>query len=154
MLKPGGRTSSKRNSSPLVCWVVLRKVIRSPVTGFSMMSPAFATGTNVETAATNKRTDMMAVGLSALGRPSIPSGLRIDPRLPITPGENATQSAPTIVTNTVSHANHLQRLLGNRPLGNSRSERTIQPIYGIHTQEENQASASPAGSELGRATRA
>jgi hypothetical protein len=44
MVKPGGRTYSKRNSSPLVSWVVLRKVIRSPVTGFSMMSPAFATG--------------------------------------------------------------------------------------------------------------
>ncbi len=39
-----GRTYSKRNSSPLVSRVVFRKVIRSPVIGFSMMSPALATG--------------------------------------------------------------------------------------------------------------
>jgi hypothetical protein len=73
----------------------------------------------------------------------------MDPRLTITPGDNATQSAPTIVKNTVSHANHLQRLLDNRPLGKSGSESAIQPMNRIHIQEESQASASPAGSELG-----
>jgi hypothetical protein len=39
-----GSTSSKRNSSPLVSWVVLRNVIRSLVSGFSITSPALATG--------------------------------------------------------------------------------------------------------------
>src|SRR5215211_3416656 len=97
---------------------------------------------------------MVWSGLYPLGRPSIPSGLRMDPRLPITPGESATQTAPAIVTSTLSHASHLQRLLGNRPLGNNRSERTAHPIDRIHTQEASQASASPAGSESGRASRA
>src|SRR5215211_2666690 len=97
---------------------------------------------------------MVWSGLYPLGKPSIPRGLRMDPTLPITPGESAAQAAPATVTSPLSHASHLQRLLGNRPLGNSRSERTIQPTYGIHTQEASQASASPAGSEPGRATRA
>src|SRR5215210_6074163 len=126
----------------LICWRSIPLVRRS-------RNP------NVETAATNKRAGMMVwTGLLPLGRPSIPSGLRIDPRLPIAPGESATQTAPAIVTSTLSHANHLQRLLGNSPLGNNRSERTIHPIDGIHVQEASQASASPAGSESGRASRA
>src|SRR5215216_4299246 len=111
--------------------------------------------TKVERAATNKRASMMVwTGLKPLGRASIPSGLRIDPRLPITPGENATQTAPAIVKNTLSHANHLQRLLGSRPLGNNKSESAIQPVYEIHAQEASQARASPAGSEVGCASRA
>src|SRR5215208_6715433 len=87
-------------------------------------------------------------------RPSIPSGLGIDPRLPITPGENATQTAAAIVKNTLSHGNHLQPLLGGRPLGNNKSESAIQPAYSIHAQEASQARASPAGSEVGWASRA
>src|SRR5215217_6775132 len=111
--------------------------------------------TIVETAATNKRASMMVwTGLKPLGGPSIPSGLRMDPRLPITPGENATQTAPAIVKNTLSHANHLQRLLGSRPLGNNKRESAIQPQYSIHAQETSQASASPAGREVGWASRA
>src|SRR5215211_8652847 len=97
---------------------------------------------------------MVWTGLKPLGRPSIPRGLRIGPRLPITPGENATQTAPAIVKNTLSHANHLQRLLGSRPLGNNKNESAIQPLYSIHIQEANQARASPVGSDLGCASRA
>src|SRR5215218_1316993 len=126
----------------LICWRSIPLARRSRTT-------------KVERAATNKRASMMVwTGLKPLGRASIPSGLRIDPRLPITPGENATQTAPAIVTSTVSHANHLQRLLGGRPLGNNKSESAIQPAYIIHAQEASQARASPAGSEVGCASRA
>src|SRR5215218_5689621 len=111
--------------------------------------------TKVETAATNKRASMMVwTSLKPLGSPSIPSGLRIDSRLPITPGENATQTAPAIVTSTLRYASHLQRLLGSRPSGNNNSESAIQPVYEIHAQEASQARASPAGSEVGCASRA
>jgi hypothetical protein len=42
--EPRGNDVLKRNSSPWVSWVVLRKVIRSRVIGFSITSPALATG--------------------------------------------------------------------------------------------------------------
>jgi hypothetical protein len=107
------------------------------------------------TPATNKRANMIVwAGLQALGRPSIPSGLRIDPRPPITPGDNATHTAPPIVKSTLSHAIHLHPLLGKCPLGNIRSESTIQPGARIHTQDSSQPSTSPAGRELGCTSRA
>src|SRR5215212_4556347 len=129
-------TTTTVKAGHLICWRSIPLARRSRTT-------------NVETAAKNKRASMMVwTGLKPLGRRSIPSGLRIDPRLPITPGETATQTAPAIVKNTLSHANHLQRLLGSRPLGNNKSESAIQPAYSIHAQEANQARASPAGSDL------
>src|SRR5918994_6999889 len=94
-----------------------------------------------EATATNIRANMIAcTGSLAFGKPSIPSGLRIDSRLKITPGVNACQTDPNDVRSRVSHTNHLQLLPGNRPSGNSTSESTRQPMNRIHTQEAIHAS--------------
>src|SRR3712207_3851773 len=105
---------------------------------------------NEEATATNMRANMIAcTGSLALGRPSMPSGLEIDPRLKITPGVNACQIAHIDVRSRVSHTNHLQLLPGNRPSGKSTSESTRQPMNRTHTQHVTQASALPAGSVPG-----
>jgi len=84
-----------------------------------------------------------------LEKPLIPSGFWTGPRPALAPIENAEEATPTTTQAKVSHANHLQPLLGNRPVGNRINENSCKPIIGGSIQDEIQAIASPAGSELG-----
>src|SRR5918997_6351696 len=82
----------------------------------------------------------------AFGSPSIPSGLwRVLDE--IRPGDNAARIAAGKSAMAVKRANHRQRALGSLPSGNRRSRNTTRPRPPTHTQEVNQANASPAGSD-------
>src|SRR5829696_982798 len=108
-----------------------------------------------EAAATGrKRGNMLKrIELETLEKPSIPSGFRIGPRPFTGPEENAPDMAPTKTKATVSHVTHCQCLLGSLPVGNSSIKNTEKPIMIGKSQEETQAIASPAGSELGWASK-
>src|SRR5215211_6211938 len=93
-----------------------------------------------------------SAGLYTFGRPSMPSGLWIEPKpISIFPGESAAMSVASKIESTLNHTNHLQRALGNRPLGNSRTNSPLRPSWGANSQEHTQAAASPAGSDPGSA---
>src|SRR5215212_910484 len=91
--------------------------------------------------------------LKPLVKPSIPSGFRSGPRPSTGPGENAPDIAPTKTKAMVSQPNHLQRLLGSLPVGNSRYANTPRPMMIGRIQVAIQANAPPAGSESGCANR-
>ena len=86
---------------------------------------------------------------------STPSGFRIGPRTPKSaPEENADVITPARTRTPVNHATHLQRLLGSIPVGNSKYRNAERPMMIGKIQETIHAIASPAGSELGSASRA
>jgi hypothetical protein len=87
-----------------------------------------------------------------LVRPSIPSGFWIGPRTPSSaPEANAPVTTARSSQVALTQANHLQRLPGSLPVGNSRCGNTVRPMMTGSNQETSHASASPAGSEPGRA---
>src|SRR5918998_1631254 len=117
----------------LICW---RSIL-----------PAWRSRASIEDAPTTTRAYMNAsIALEAFGSLSIPSGLlRVLDR--IRPGDNAPKIAAGKSTIAVNWANQRQRALGSLPFGNSKSKNTIRPRPPTHTQEVNQANASPAGSD-------
>src|SRR5688572_33262493 len=87
-----------------------------------------------------------SISLEAFGSPLIPMGLMRVLEM-IRPGDNAAKIAAGRSAIAVNQANHRQRVLGNLPLGKSRSKNTIMPRPKTHTHEVSQANASPAGSD-------
>src|SRR5919112_1682163 len=62
--------------------------------------------------------------------------------------ENAAEVPPATTKVTVSHANHLQRLLGNLPVGKRRNVNTKRPTITGRIQEMIQANVSLPGNGL------
>ena len=58
------------------------------------------------------------------------------------------------ITATLTHVKVRQRLLGNRPVGNSRSKNTMRPMNSIQNQPWSQSIALPPKSPCGCASRA
>ena len=72
-----------------------------------------------------------------------------------TSGEMADDHiTPAVITAPLTHAKGRQRLLGSRPVGNSRSKNTMRPMNSIQNQPWSQSIALPPGSGWGCASRA